>query len=783
MNHTDASGVSPLHMAVQAQDITMVQHLLAAGAEINATDKRGQPCIFNCNNTSLFHELVCNDADLSLTSVASNTVCHHYAETDEVSGVMLSVAVQCGVEVNHRNCRGETALWCACERGRLDKVRVLLHSGADRTITDRSGRTVVHAALTRGHGDLARELLQDSDLKINSRDAAGTGMLHLAVRAKDQEAVICLLNHNADVNIVDVSGRTPTSIALDLKLMEILRLLLLHGSKLTNHPNSDVVFHFVKSDADVVDILLRQGVSFTCTDPSGQSPLHVALRCGAWPVSLLINERTDHIVDADQDSTSVLHVACQQDPPFAVLSRLLTKYKHCLNKKDNSGKTPLHYAMTKAVQDSQVVKLMVEMGASPGVEDNNTCTPVHLCCQQLPDLHGGSLLSAVDKLISCSKHSDFRVNSRDNHGRTCSHYIGMTKEERLGDTGIGLLKYILSMGSLDISDQVGRNALHYACESENIKMVELMVKDESARETSDHQGALPLHLAVRTGNVNLVETLLNHNVPVDKTDKTSRTALMVAVEMKFEDIVDMLLSKSADCNLGTSQSLMPLHVAASDGSRDVVQLLLDSHAKCDTQDSTGMTSLHKSVHNDDCGVLQMLVSAGADVHCADVSGDTALHLASRLDQYDHADILVDYGADLNARNQLGQTPLHAAALSPETDVMELLVANEADVNLADYDGCTPLQVATRLGYVEAALVLLERADLNRRDQLGETVLHTAARNQGLRRKPSFFNVLLKRGLSLNEENLQHQSAIDILKQENSEDTRRLLQQLSVDGEA
>jgi uncharacterized protein len=186
----------------------------------------------------------------------------------------------------------------------------------------------------------------------------------------------------------------------------------------------------------------------------------------------------------------------------------------------------------------------------------------------------------------------------------------------------------------------------------------------------------------------------------------------------------------------------------------VRRLATDDPALCGFRAASGETPLMAALYRGHRGLVDTLVDLGAPLDIfaaaaigrADIlearmaerpeavneyafDGWTPLHLAAFFGHPSVAARLIDAGAAVNAvsRNSLRNQPLHAAIAGGYVDAALLLLERGADVRTADAGGHTPLHIAAEAGYAPVVTALLARgADPLAVDAEDKTPLSRAA---------------------------------------------------------
>ncbi|XP_048452750.1 NF-kappa-B inhibitor epsilon isoform X2 [Rhincodon typus] len=183
-----------------------------------------------------------------------------------------------------------------------------------------------------------------------------------------------------------------------------------------------------------------------------------------------------------------------------------------------------------------------------------------------------------------------------------------------------------------------------------------------------------LHLAVYTEQLNIVQELLRKGVNMNQQDWNGNTPLHLACQHQLLDCVRLLTSnrtgKKLNMELQNWQGRTCLHTATLTRNQKILAMLLQTGSNINSQDGpSGKTSLHLSVECGDCALVRFLLRMGASVNATMYNGCTALHLAVGRWDTQIADILCQAGADPLLPNVEGDTAQDLA--SGNVDILAL----------------------------------------------------------------------------------------------------------------
>nr|XP_046249237.1 ankyrin repeat domain-containing protein 36A isoform X2 [Scatophagus argus] len=169
----------------------------------------------------------------------------------------------------------------------------------------------------------------------------------------------------------------------------------------------------------------------------------------------------------------------------------------------------------------------------------------------------------------------------------------------------------------------------------------------------DKENRTALHIACASGHVEVVQFLLESKAKLNLCDNQNRSALMKAVQCQHERCVNILLENHADPNLVDINGNTALHLAANIPSISTAALLLEHEADINAQNKEAFTPLTVAVREDHIEMAAFLLKEGASVNFVDQDQRSPLMIAAANGQIGMLRLLLRFDADITLKDTKG----------------------------------------------------------------------------------------------------------------------------------
>jgi predicted LPLAT superfamily acyltransferase len=203
-----------LNDASDAGDLSRVKALLAAKADVNATDPDGTMALFLASqkgHVEVVNALLAAKADVNAKTANGATALFIASAYGHLEVVRVLLAAKADVNVKRAG-DGGTALFIASQEGYLGVVQALLAAKADVNAKGTYGATPLIQAAGLSHLEVVRALLA-ANADVNARPANGYTALMIASARGRLDMVRALLAAKADVNAKAANGETAMNLA------------------------------------------------------------------------------------------------------------------------------------------------------------------------------------------------------------------------------------------------------------------------------------------------------------------------------------------------------------------------------------------------------------------------------------------------------------------------------------------------------------------------------------------------------------------------------------------
>lgn len=436
------------------------------------------------------------------------------------------------ININVRDCNGDTALLKAVQEENMSEIQTLLNQGANPNLQNQYGYSAFCIAVQQGNLDLVKALF-NKGVKVNP-DGLRTVTTPLidAVKAFCQDPenmnrldiVKFLLEKEADPNIrPDDYGATAIDIVIQNKNVNLLKLLFEHGAKvdtwsgLGEYPLHSAVH--VK-DLSITTFLLNNKANPNVSNAMQNTPLHLAAGIGNIEILQLLLDKGGNPNALNYEQDSPLHAASN-----AEVAEILLKNNAEIDAKNKDEDTPLHVAARKG--NIEVVQALVKNGANINAINGRGETPlVVMIYKAVKDWH-----ISTDMLnMLCTKETKLSFS-----------LVGPAIYSCAANDNNELLEFVLSKIS-DFNDRRGASSLYIAVNNDNLDGAEILIKygANPNAKSRPFNNDMPLCYAVSKYKIKSIKFLLANGALINTTNGMGNTPIHEALKYKDDPAADMI---------------------------------------------------------------------------------------------------------------------------------------------------------------------------------------------------------------------------------------------------
>ena len=350
IDERNKDGQPPLHFAALYGNEAVFDALLRAGADIEKRDDEDDtlvPYAMEGGNYAIITYVLQTNLD---ATQALHSLSHCKVKNTDFAKI-IELCKKYSIDINAKDGEGKTPLLDAAKRGNALYFNELINQGANTSIQDSTGKSVVAYAVEGGNLTILKWLIEKK-FDFSEVGPGGTALHYLG---ECQEA------DNVE---------------------EILELLLAQDLFINESSDWGTPLHSAAFELNlpVIKALVEKGADVFVEDNNEDTPLQCALKAS--------NEVDDEVRDAviaylidlkNEEGDTALHDAVYAEN-LHLIKKLIEHGAQFL--KDNDGDTPLHLTVNTPFDDKklqlQIITVLVKAGADINDKNKKGETPLSL---------------------------------------------------------------------------------------------------------------------------------------------------------------------------------------------------------------------------------------------------------------------------------------------------------------------------------------------------------------------------------------------------------------------
>jgi serine/threonine protein kinase/ankyrin repeat protein len=473
----------------------------------------------------------------------------------------------------------------------VDLVKKLLEHGAEATLRNPNGRTLLHQ--TGSAGGTTRESAEKSTE---------------ALLKEPQENELVLEN----LRLLKTMG----PIVQSRDAAPVIKLLLKHGLKLEDKEQhlgmTALNVAAWEGKSNVVNALLDQGADIESTDNAGFTPLLSAIEMGHSETVELLLRRGASIHATDVRGTDALGMIAdkvQFGDDGVRMARMLMDQGLSADPKSKELSSPLMAASGAGYP--KMVAFLLESGADPNRQMevpgrvHDGVTPLHWAAQGPEGRKRNQKLRDPSSLKPGIGGPNLPMGAE-------ADFVEATR-------------LLLEAGADVKASKASKvTPLHMAAEGDAAAIIELLLKHGAEIEAADSGGRTPLLYAVNAGSKKALRVLAQHKARLQPAPYRTG-AVHIVTTTEDHDTAKILSDLGANWGSPDARGATPLHLVKS---AEMARFLIEHGADAHAWDAFGSQPLHLAAGRGLEQVANVLLEAKADPSSLNIQGLTAGSIAN-----------------------------------------------------------------------------------------------------------------------------------------------------------
>jgi len=269
----------------------VLEMLLEAKADVNAQDKDGNTALHRAlyqRNSQAINMLIDAGADLLVKNKSGNTpfsMCLNNGGGSYILNRMIEKGVLKAYKEAAEEPHAMLDLLSRAVDGTSDSHYIVRHILAEveniNALADK-GRSPLHSAAARNHEHLLNTLLERPEADINMRDRRGRTLLYVALSSGHQDLAKKLIERGADVTATDEKNTSALVMAAKTGSMPLVRQITrqLKEKKAETDFDAALLAAAEAGHARLIDALIAEGAKKDAVNDKGETALILAAKGG-----------------------------------------------------------------------------------------------------------------------------------------------------------------------------------------------------------------------------------------------------------------------------------------------------------------------------------------------------------------------------------------------------------------------------------------------------------------------------------------------------------------------